>query len=420
MENAFAIVIVLIVGLLAGGFAGWAFARGRSGELIASLKTELGVKNAEIAARGDAIDAVRGEFKLMARDVAEDGRKALLDATDERLGEARRDMAHNREVMGELVKPLSEGIDRFDKTFIAGKTMLEEQVKALAEQSARTGEEAGKLAMAFSSSEGRGRWGEMQLRRVVELAGMTERCDFDVQVPVKSAAGGSDRIDMVIRMPSDRVVVVDAKAPLKAYLEALDAETEEDRAAAMRGVAEQVKSRATELSRKAYQDGFKNALEASPDFTVMFLPGEFILPVALREDPMLLETMLESNIVLATPNMLIALLRTIHMGWSEIKLSREAREIAAIGGELYDGLSVFAGHMDKVRKGLSDAEAAYNRGVGSLERNALAKARRLRDYGVDSSKEIMELDTLDGGLRKLRGYEERQAALGEPADSAAD
>ena len=416
MDNAFAIVIVLIVGLLAGGFAGWAFARGRSGEQIASLKTELGVKNAEIAARGDAIDAVRGEFKLMARDVAEDGRKALLEATDERLGEARRDMAHNREVMGELVKPLSEGIDRFDKTFVAGKTMLEEQVKALAEQSARTGEEAGKLAAAFSSSEGRGRWGEMQLERVVELAGMTEYCDYEVEVSAKTTAGATERADMVVRMPNERVVVVDAKAPLRAYMESLEAETDVERDTALRGVAKQVKDRAVELSKRGYEKTFGN----SPDFIVMFLPGEFILPIALKEDPELLNAMLERGVIVATPTTLVALLRTIHKGWSEVRLSRQAHEIALAGTELFDSLSVFAGHMDGVRKGLVGAESAYNKAVGSMERNVMSRARKLKDYGVETSRALDEPDSVDGQLRKLRGYEDRQAALGEPADAAAD
>ena len=408
-------IVVLLVGIAAGVAVGWVVAKGNAGGKIASLKTELGVKSAALEAREGVDDAMLAQFKLAAAKAAEESREALLSATGERLGEARRDFAYSKEAVGELVKPLGEALERFDKDFGEGKISLEEQIRALAEQSARTGDEAGKLALALSSSEGRGRWGEMQLRRVAEIAGMMERCDFDVQVPVKSAGGGSDRIDMVIRMPSDRVVVVDAKAPLKAYLEGLDAETEDERAAAKRGVAEQVKSRAIELSRKAYQDAFKSALETSPDFTVMFLPGEFVLPIALKEDPNLLNAMLENNIVLATPNTLMALLRTVHMGWSEVKLSREAREIAAIGADVYESLSVFAGHMDKVRKGLSDAEGGYNRAVGSLERNALPKARRLREYGVDSSKEIVELEPVDGQLRKMRGYEERQAALGEPA-----
>lgn len=415
MDTYIAMIIVLLVGIAAGAVVGWVLAKGNAGGEIASLKTALGVKDAALAAKEGVDDAMLAQFKLASAQAAEESRNALMTAAEDRLGEARRDFAYSKDAVGEMVKPLGEALERFGKDFTEGKVSLDEQIRALAEQSARTGDEAGKLALALSSSEGRGRWGEMQLRRVVEIAGMLERCDFDVQVPVKGAAGGSDRIDMVIRMPSDRVVVVDAKAPVKAYLEAMDADTEEERLAAMRGVAKQVKDRATELSRKAYQDAYKGALETSPDFTVMFLPGEFVLPVALKEDPNLLSAMLESKIVLATPNTLMALLRTVHMGWSEVQLSREAREIAAIGGELFEGLAVFAGHMDKIRKGIDDAGAAYNRGVGSLERNALSKARRLKDYGVDSSKEIVELDAIDGGLRKVRGYEERQAALGEPA-----
>lgn len=416
MDNTFATLIVLIVGLGVGGFIGWTLARSRFGEEIASLKGSLLAKDAEAAAHGSAMDAMRAEIKTLAYEAADTGRKALLEASDERMGEARRDLAHNREIMGEMVKPLSEGIERFDKAFIAGKTALEEQVRVLAEQSERASAEAGKLAAALSSSEGRGRWGEMQLQRVVELAGMTEYCDYEVEVSAKNAAGVTERADMVIHMPNERVVVVDAKAPMRAYMESLDAETSEDRDAALRGVAKQVRERSTELAKKSYEKTFGD----SPDFIVMFLPGEFILPIALSEDPELLSAMLERGVIIATPMTLMALLRTIHKGWSEVRLSRQASEIAEAGGELFDSIRVFAGHMDGVRKGLSSAEGAYNKAVGSLERNVLSKARKLKGYGVETSREIGEAESLDGQMRKLRGYEERQAALGETDELAAD
>jgi DNA recombination protein RmuC len=230
----------------------------------------------------------------------------------------------------------------------------------------------------------------LTLRRLVELAGMAEHCDFTEQVQVTSDEG-SLRPDMVVHMPESRNLVVDVKAPLDAYLEALEAVTDETRQIAMKRHGQQVETRVRQLSSKSYWTQFAH----SPEFVVLFLPGDQFLSAALAEKPDLLETALKQNVILATPSTLIALLKTVAYGWRQAAVAENAAEIRELGQELYKRLGTFTGHLGKVGQRLGAAVEAYNSAVGSLERQVMPQARRFPELGVTPDAPLAQLEQID-------------------------
>jgi DNA recombination protein RmuC len=280
-------------------------------------------------------------------------------------------------------------------------TTLRTQIQTLSAAQSTLQQETRNLVNALRRPEVRGRWGELTLRRVVELAGLSEHCDFTEQVSI-SGTTGLQRPDLVVRMPEGRMLVVDAKTPLDAYLEAIDAATEEVRSAALARHAGQVEARVRDLAAKAYWAQF----EHSPEFAVLFLPGDQFLSSALAQRPELLENALRSSVIVATPSTLIALLKTVAYGWRQEAIAENAAEIRDLGQDLYRRLSGFVGHIDRSGRALAKAVEAYNAAIGSLERQVLPGARKFTELGAASGEPIVAPEPVDQLTRGLSAERE--------------
>ena len=297
-----------------------------------------------------------------------------------------------------LVQPLTESLSRYESHLREVESarqdaygMLKEQLRTLSATSEQLQRETGTLATALSrSSQARGRYGEVALRRIVELAGMTARCDFHEQV---SAEGESGRVrpDVVVHLPDRRQIVIDAKVPLSAYFEALAATRAEDREAALGRHAQQLRLHMTQLASKSYWAEFAQ----SSDFVVMFVPGESFFAAAIEADDALIDDASQRRIVLATPTTLIGLLLAIHQGWRQAQMAESAEKISALGRDLYDRLRTLGRHFEKMRRGLVQATEAYNETAGSLQRRVLPAARRFEELGAVAGEKIGELDAIE-------------------------
>ena len=306
-----------------------------------------------------------------------------------------------------LVRPLHESLQRYDEQMRLLEQSrqsayggLDQHLKSLAESHQRLQQETGNLVKALRAPTVRGQWGEITLKRVAELAGMVDHCDFVEQQSV-TGDDGRFRPDMVVRLPGGRQIIVDAKTVLAAYLDAHDAQDDAQRAEALRRHAEQVRSRMDELSLKAYWTQFDRA----PEFVVLFLPGEQFLGAALDQDPRLIEEGFARGVVLATPATLIALLRAVAYGWRQEQLNVHAEEAGRLGKDLYERMALLAEHLNDVGQALGKSVSAYNRAVGSLETRVLPAARRFKELGVSSDKDIPHLEPTEFVPRKTLPFE---------------
>jgi DNA recombination protein RmuC len=358
-------------------------------------------------------------FQALSAEALARNNQAFLDLARSNLAEAqtaaRGELEKRQQAFAELVSPVRESLDKVDARMQALETArasayagLQEQVRGLAEGERELRAETGKLVTALRSPVARGNWGEMQLRRVVEMAGMVDRCDFQTQASVTTEEG-RQRPDLLIHLPAGKTVVVDAKTPLDGYLRAIEATNEATRKECLADHARQVRQHLNALSRKSYWEQFDQA----PEFAVLFLPGECFFSAALEADPSLIEFGAGQNIILATPTTLIALLRAVAYGWRQEKLAENAAEIAALGKELHKRLSDMGEHVARMGKGLERAVEEYNAAVGSLESRVLVSARRFAE--LKSAAEGVEIAELEPVTKRVRRLEESEPDPAPPA-----
>lgn len=326
---------------------------------------------------------IKESFSAIASEVLRQNSDELIKRSKEQiesvLGEARGDWKTQKSEIAGLVNPLGEYLRHLDRVVReleqkreGAYQSLEEQLRQLSQTQAQLQSTTISLSQALRSSSTRGRWGELQLRRVVELAGMVEHVSYETQV-----SGDSGRPDMVVHLPNGGALPIDAKAPLKAYLDSFEAEDERARRELLQAHARALKNRIDELSRKAYWDMF----EESPDYVVMFVPNEACLNAAFEFAPRLFDYAIEKQVLITTPVTLLALLRAAAYGWQQTQLAENARSIAQRGKELHERLVKFIEHLSDLRKGLNQAVESYNRAVGSLEHRVLPAAQRMQELG---------------------------------------
>jgi DNA recombination protein RmuC len=347
-------------------------------------------------------------FRALSADALKSNNQAFLDLARATLEafhkQASGDLEKRQQAIDELVRPLKESLAKVEQNVqeLERKRAeayggLIEHLKSMSSTQAELQKETANLVRALRAPTVRGRWGELQLQRVVELAGMVEYCDFITQKSV-ATEGGTLRPDLVVRLPGGRQVVVDAKAPLQAMLDAFEAPDEESRTAALAEHARQVRAHLEQLSRKAYWDQFSPA----PEFVVMFLPGETFFHLALQQDPELIATGADRRVLPASPVTLIALLRAVAYGWRQEHIAANAQEISRLGRELYERIRKLGEHFEKLGRGLKNSVEAYNDMVGTLEGRVLVSARRFRELGAAGGDELPAPQPLDAAVRELR------------------
>jgi len=431
-----------VIGLLFGSVLAWLVLRSRTATLSARLslmEKELAAGKADLAglqkAHTDLVagkarlesdlaserrtnaekielvtrasEELRNAFKVMASDALKSNNSSFLVIAEETLkrfqSQARGDLEARQKAVADLVAPVRDSLNKVDAQIQQMEVArgdaygeLRAQVQSLITTQKELQSETGNLVRALRTPNVRGRWGEIQLRRVVEIAGMLSYCDFTEQESVTTETGRL-RPDLVVKLPGGKNVVVDAKTPLQAFLDAFETNDEETRRTCLANHARQVRDHMKTLAGKNYWEQF----DPTPEFVVMFLPGETFFSAALEQDSSLIEQGVLSRVIPASPTTLIALLKAVNYGWNQEKLARNAKQISELGKELHDRLRLLAGHITQVGTGLDRAVESYNKAVGSLESRVLVSARKFAELGASVADDIPELAPIETTARAL-------------------
>jgi DNA recombination protein RmuC len=426
----------LAVGLLLGVLVTWLVGRSRRRRLQAEIdllsvrvKDQEALQRERDAAFEVATGRLTAAFSELAHRSLRANSETFLRMAEQNLGaqheRAKRELSAREQAVENLVKPIRDALQRaqqqieeLEKARREAYGSITSQLENMQKGQAFLAQETQNLVNALRRPQVRGRWGEITLRRLVELAGMVEHCDFQEQVQ----NAGDDRVirpDMIVRMPDQRELVVDVKTPLDAYLEAVEAKDDTQQKLALQRHARNLREHVRKLASKAYWDQFQR----SPDFVILFIPGDQFLSAALNEDPELIEAALAQQIILATPTSFVALLKAVAYGWRQVVLAKNAEEVQRLARDLYNRLAVFAGHLDAVGRQLARSVEHYNKAVGSLERSVLPGARKFVELGVRPKKELAEIEPLESLPRSVvegpaENEEEIEEVTDEPADDA--
>jgi len=408
----------LLLGLLIGSAFGAFVAYVLFGRAHDSTKQRLAALEAQRSAEAKAADEkiqileesrlkLESSFKAISAEALSKNNESFLKLAEENLKKyqevAKSDLEKRQESIEKTVAPVNEALKNFNQRVekieerrMATDAGLKQQIEQLARSQAELSKTTGSLVQALRAPQVRGQWGEMQLRRTVEMAGMINYCDFVEQASHETGEGQRQRPDMLIRLPNERQVVVDAKVPLSAYLDALEADDARVQSERMQAHARQLRDHIKGLSQKTYWSQFEN----TPEFVVLFVPNETIFSAALEQDPQLIEIGVENKVILATPTTLIALLKAIAYGWQQEAVAREAKQIAELGRELYGRVGIVTGHFAMLGKSLNQTVGHYNKAVSSVESRLLVTARKFEaldsshDEALPDAKPIEKLATL--------------------------
>ncbi|MDJ0941044.1 MAG: DNA recombination protein RmuC [Woeseiaceae bacterium] len=398
----------LAVGLALGALAAWLVTRSKRLALERDVEhLDTLVKNQErlTEERAHAFELAEAQLTQTFSDLSSKSLKHnsenFLRLAEQHLNvhneKAQQELGKREQAVENLVKPIREALDASKRQIDALERSrseayggIREQLEAMRASQTELRQETQNLVSALRRPEVRGRWGEITLRRLVELAGMVEHCDFQEQVHM-TGEGQIIRPDLIVRMPDQRELVVDVKTPLDAYLEAVEAQDDAQRQLGLERHAKNVRAHIRMLASKAYWDQF----DESPEFVILFIPGDQFLSAALNEEPDLIEYALSKQIILATPTSFVALLKAVAYGWRQLTLAENAREIRKLAEDLHGRLSTYVGHMSRMGRQLASSVETYNKAVGSLERSVLPGARKFVELGVHEKREIERLETLD-------------------------
>jgi DNA recombination protein RmuC len=406
------VLIVLVLGLAIGVVLGWLGARPALARLKSEMDRDRAIHAERLRAYDDAGAKLRDTFQALSAEALKNNNEQFLSLAQTRLQQARTEAATDidarKKAIEDLLAPMAKTLEQVDRELreserqrIESGATLIEKIASIDTMGQDLRAQTARLVDALKRPGVRGRWGELQLKRVVELAGMIEHCHFTEQETITGETGRI-RPDVIVHLPGGKRIVVDAKVPLDAYLRALEAPDEESRQRLLAEHARQVRTHLSQLATKSYFD----KVPVSPDFVVMFLPGEMFFSAALEQDPTLIEFGVDKRVIPASPTTLIALLRAVAYGWQQEAMEENARKISELGKSLYDAVRVLGGHFDSLGTKLKSSLDAYNQAVGSLEGNVLVKARKFKElHAANGGEEIKSIEPIDRVPRMLQAPE---------------